>query len=55
MTGDSERALQFQPISLSPEHAQLEMASGSRLADPDVGVCRAVGVVLDDVTGYVVV
>ncbi|WP_037140326.1 hypothetical protein [Rhodococcoides fascians] len=56
VTGDIERALHIRAVSLSHEHAQLEMASGSWLTDPVVGVCRAaLGVVLDDVTGYIVV
>ncbi|ASR02067.1 PaaI family thioesterase [Gordonia rubripertincta] len=53
--GGAERLLRVSEAALSPDSAELCEESGGWLADPGVGVCRgALGVILDDVTGYVV-
>ncbi|GAC84647.1 hypothetical protein GP2_024_00740 [Gordonia paraffinivorans NBRC 108238] len=53
--GGAERLLRVSAVSLTPESAELREESGAWLADPAVGVSRAaLGVILDDVTGYVV-
>lgn len=53
--GGAERLLRVSAVELTAESAELHQESGAWLADPAVGVSRgALGVILDDVTGYVV-
>lgn len=53
--GGAERLLRISAATMSADSAELHGQSGAWFADPAVGVCRAaLGVVLDDVTGYVV-
>lgn len=53
--GGAERLLRVSAVSLTATAAELREESGAWLADPVVGVSRAaLGVILDDVTGYVV-
>ncbi|WP_035734878.1 PaaI family thioesterase [Gordonia polyisoprenivorans] len=51
----AEALLQVSAVSLSAQRAELMVPAGQRFADPVAGSCRsALGVPLDDVTGYVV-
>ncbi|WP_439031292.1 PaaI family thioesterase [Gordonia terrae] len=51
----AETLLDISAIAMSTEVAELAMAATSRLADPRAGVARgALGVPLDDATGYVI-
>ncbi|WLP89012.1 hotdog domain-containing protein [Gordonia sp. NB41Y] len=51
----AEALLRVDLVGLSATSAELSMTAGPWLADPVAGVCRgALGVPLDDVTGYVI-
>ena len=51
----AEALLRVKAVSLSAQRAELSVAAGQHFTDPVAGSCRsALGVPLDDVTGYVV-
>lgn len=51
----AEALLRVSAVSLSAQRAELSVAAGEHFADPVAGSCRsALGIPLDDVTGYVV-
>ena len=55
VSGPVEAVLRVEPVSLGAQRAELVVGSGPWLVDPVVGVSRAaLGVALDDVTGFVV-
>lgn len=55
VSGPVEAVLRVEPVTLDSQRAELAVGSGPWLVDPVVGVSRAaLGVALDDVTGFVV-